>query len=232
MRDRINHWLDSDLVGIPATIYTFGVLAVSLAVFRFGGPMAGIIVAVALWIPMVVFAIHGVGRERAPLDIEVADEDGSHRVLVVANQGLDDPALCAEVCRRADHAATEAMILAPVFTPAKLNALADDVDEDDVRPAERRVDETIRALEGHGVKAVGHVTVTEPLQATIDGLREFPANEVVLLPGGETGWEDTDALVGRIRAEVGLPVTVVDADRPQPLPTPDQAPVSAPRSLG
>jgi hypothetical protein len=220
MKDRINHWLESDLVGIPATIYTFGVLAVSLAAFRFGGPIAGIIVAVALWIPMVVFAIHGVGRERAPLDIEVADENGSHRVLVVANHGLDDPALCAEVCRRTDHVRTEAMVLAPVFTGSRFGAFADDVGEEDLRPAERRVGATIRALEGHGVKAAGHVSVTEPLQATIDGLREFPANEVVLLPGGETGWEDADALVGRIRAEVGLPVTVVDARHRQPVAGP------------
>lgn len=211
-RDRINRWLDSDLVGIPATLYTFGVLAVSLAVFRFGGPIAGIIVAVALWIPMVVFAIRGAGRGPAPLDIQVADEHGGHRVLVVANHGLEDPALCAEVCRRTDHASTEAMVLAPVFTRSRFAAVADDVSEDDLRPAERRVAATIRALETHGIKAAGHVSVTEPLQATVDGLREFPANEVVLLPGGETGWEDAEALVGRIRTEVGLPVTVVDAD--------------------
>lgn len=212
MRDRVNHWLDSDLVGIPATLYTFGVLAVSLAVFRFGGPIAGIIVAVALWIPMVVFAIRGAGRAPAPLDIQVADGHGRHRMLVVANQGLDDPALCAEVGRRTDHATTEALVLAPVFTPSRFGAIADDVDEEDLRPAERRVAATIRALEGHGVKAVGHVSVTEPLQATIDGLREFPANEVVLLPDDEAGWEDAGALAGRIRTEVGLPVTVIDAD--------------------
>lgn len=215
-RDRINHWLDSDLVGIPATLYTFGVLAVSLAVFRFGGPIAGIVVAVALWIPMVVFAIRGVGRAPAHLDIEVADEHGRHRVLVVANQGLDDPALYAEVCRRADHAATEAMVLAPVFTHSRFGTLADDVDEEDLRTAERRVATTIRALEGHGVDATGHVSVSEPLQAAIDGLREFPANELVLIPGRETGWEDAEALVGRIRSEVGLPVTLVDADHRQP----------------
>jgi hypothetical protein len=138
-KNRMNRWLDSDLVGIPATLYTFGVLAVSLAVFRFGGPIAGIIVAVALWIPMVVFAIRGAGRAPAPLDIQVADEPGRHRVLVVANQGLDDPALCAEVCRRTDHATTEALVLAPVFTRSRFGAIADDVDEEDLRPAERRV---------------------------------------------------------------------------------------------
>jgi hypothetical protein len=230
VRDRINRWLDSDLVGIPATLYTFGVLAVSLAVFRFGGPIAGIIVAVALWIPMVVFAIHGVGRARSPFDIEVADEHGKHRVLVVANRGLDDPALCVEVCRRADHAATEAMILAPVFSHSKFNALADDIDEGDLHRAEGRVAVAIRALKGHGVEASGHVSVTEPLQAAIDGLREFPANELILLPGSEAGWEDAEDLVGRIRAEIGLPVTVVDADRRQPVARPRQQSGNAVRS--
>lgn len=44
MRDRIDAWLDSDLVGIPATAYTFFVLAVSLLVFRFAGGVAGMIV--------------------------------------------------------------------------------------------------------------------------------------------------------------------------------------------
>ena len=42
---RVNRWLDSDLVGIPATLYTFAVLAISLAVFRFGGPLAGIVLS-------------------------------------------------------------------------------------------------------------------------------------------------------------------------------------------
>lgn len=222
MRDRINHWLDSDLVGIPATLYTFGVLAVSLAVFRFGGPIAGVIVAVALWIPMVVFAIRGAGRAPAPLDIKVADEPGRHRVLVVANQGLEDPALCAEVCRRTDHASTEAMVLAPVFTGSRFGAIADDIGEEDLRLAERRVAATIQGLERLGVRAAGHVSVTEPLQATIDGLREFPANEVVLFPDDEPGWEDAGALVGRIRTEVGLPVTVVDADHRQQVAAPDR----------
>lgn len=217
VRERIDRWLDSDLVGIPATLYTFGVLAVSLAVFRFGGPIAGIVVAIALWIPMVVFAIRGAGRPPAPLDIRKADGRGRHQVLVVANQGLDDPALCAEICRRSDRADTEAMILVPVHARPGLVTGTDDVDEDDLRPAAARLAATLQNLEGQGVKASGHVSVTEPLQATIDGLREFPANEVVLLPGRETGWNGADALVERIRAEVGLPVTLVGSGDRQPV---------------
>ncbi len=216
VKERIDRWLDSDLVGIPATLYTFGVLAASLAVFRLGGPIAGIIVAIALWIPMIVFAIRGAGRPRPPLDVEKADGRGRHRVLVVANEGLDDPALCVEICRRSKRADTEAMILVPVHARPGLVTGTDDVDQDDLGPAATRLAATLRILEGQGVKASGHVSVTEPLQATIDGLREFPANEVVLLPGRETGWNGVDALVERIRAEVGLPVTLVGSRDPQP----------------
>ena len=95
----------SDLVGIPATLYTFAVLAVSLAVFRFGGPVAGIVVAVALWIPMVLFAIREVGQPTASLEFTDQNEGPRHRVLVVANQGLEDPALCREICRREERIA-------------------------------------------------------------------------------------------------------------------------------
>jgi hypothetical protein len=47
----------------------------------------------------------------------------------------------------------------------------------------------------------------DPMQALLDGLREFPANEVVMIPGAESGWPEAEALGERIRREVGLPVT-------------------------
>jgi hypothetical protein len=104
-------WLESDLVGIAATLYTFAVLAVSLAVFRFAGPLAGLGVAVAVWIPMFVFAIRERGKPPARLDVAVPSQGPRHRVLVVANRGLEDPALCREVCRREERTATEVMML-------------------------------------------------------------------------------------------------------------------------
>jgi hypothetical protein len=45
------------------------------------------------------------------------------------------------------------------------------------------------------------------MQALLDGLREFPANEVVLIPGAEVGWHEAELLGERIRREVGVPVT-------------------------
>jgi hypothetical protein len=207
-RQRVDRWLDSDLVGIPATLYTFGVLAVSLAVFRFGGPIAGIVVAVALWVPMVLFAIRGLGRQPGPLGVAAGPAGPRHRVLVIANQGLEDPSLCGEVCRRAGRAETEAMVLAPVVAGSRLGELADDVDRE-LERATGRVEEAVRALREEGIEAHGRANVAGPMDSLLDGLREFPANEIVMLPGRETGWEQAGDLAERVRAEAGLPVTTV-----------------------
>jgi|GEM_PF-1145521 len=209
---RVDRWLNSDLVGIPATLYTFAVLAISLAVFRVGGPVAGIVVAVALWIPMVLFAIQGRGRSSAPLALGTGREGPGHRVLVVANEGLEDPALCDEVCRRAGRTATEAMIVAPVVASSSLRELADDVDRE-LAQAGGRVEDAVRKLEAGGVPARGRADIADPLESLLDGLREFPPNEVVLLPGGEAGWDGASDLAARVRAETGLPVTAVESSR-------------------
>jgi hypothetical protein len=205
---RLDRWLESDLVGIPATLYTFAVLAVSLAVFRFGGPIAGLVVAALLWIPMVLFAIQGRGKPPVPLDVSAAAEGPLHRVLVIANEGLEDPALCQEVCRRSDRTATEAMILAPVVASSRLGGLADDVDAE-LQTATRRVHAAVAALQGEGVQASGRTDIADPMESLSDGLREFPPNEIVMLPGREAKWGAASDLAERVRSETGLPVTAV-----------------------
>ncbi len=207
-RRRVNRWLESDLIGIAATAYTFAVLAISLAVFRFAGPLAGLGVAVAVWIPMVVFAIRERGKPPAPLDVGGRGEGPRHRVLVVANQGLEDPALSREVCRRGEHATTEVLIVAPVVASSRLGALSDDVDRA-LREARARVQTAVAILGAAGVRASGRADIAEPMGSLLDGLREFPPNEVVILPGRETGWESAGALAERVREEIGLPVTEV-----------------------
>jgi hypothetical protein len=208
LKARLDRWLDSDLVGIPATLYTFAVLAISLAVFRFGGPIAGLVVAALLWIPMVLFAIQGRGKPPIPIDVTAVAEGPLHRVLVIANEGLEDPALCREVCRRSDRTATEAMILAPVVASSRLGELADDVDAE-LSTASSRVDAAVRALQGEGVRASGRTNIASPMESLSDGLREFPPNEIVMLPGREADWDAAGDLAERVRAETGLPVTAV-----------------------
>lgn len=208
LKARLDRWLDSDLVGIPATLYTFAVLAISLAVFRFGGPIAGLVVAVLLWIPMVLFAIQGRGKPPVPIDVTALPEGPLHRVLVIANEGLEDPALCREVCRRSGRTATEAMILAPVVASSRLGELADDVDAE-LSTASSRVDAAVRALRGEGVSASGRTDIASPMESLSDGLREFPPNEIVMLPGREADWDAAGDLAERVRADTGLPVTAV-----------------------
>lgn len=208
MRAREKRWIDSDLVGIPATFYTFGVLVVSLALFRYASPVAGIVVAVGLWIPMLVFAIRERGYPPASLDIASRADGPRHRVLVVANQRLEDPALCEEVCRRNGRDGTEAMIFAPVVASSRLRDLANDVDRE-LELAGRRLDAAMEVLHEAGVRARGRTDIAAPVESLLDGLREFPANEVVMLPGREGDWEAACALAERVRSEAGLPVTEV-----------------------
>ncbi len=208
LRGRVDHWLNSDLVGIPATLYTFGVLVISFLVFRYAAPIAGVIVAVGLWVPMVVFAIRGRGYPPIALDIARPTGGARHRVLVIGNQGLEDPALSAAVCRRRGRAETEAMIFAPVVASSRLRDLSNDMDRE-FALAESRVNAALQALIAAGVPAEGRPDIAEPMESLLDGLREFPPNEVLMLPGREAGWDAAEELAERVRTETGLPVTEV-----------------------
>lgn len=205
---RADRWLNSDLVGIPATLYTFGVLVISFLVFRYAAPIAGVIVAVGLWVPMVIFAIRGRGYPPIPLDVASRAAGPRHRVLVIANQSLEDPALLNEVYRRAGRTDTEAMIFAPVVASSRLRDLSNDMDRE-LALAERRVDTALEALVKGGISATGRADIAEPMESLLDGLREFPPNEVLMLPGREAGWDAAEALAERVRAEAGVPVTEV-----------------------
>ena len=123
-------------------------------------------------------------------------------MLVVANQGLEDPALCREVCRREERTATEVMIVAPVVASSRLRALSDDVDRE-LELARQRVDAALQTLSAAGVQASGRADIAEPMDSLLDGLREFPPNEVVMLSGGEARWESaarSPSACGRGRA--------------------------------
>ena len=112
-------------------------------------------------------------------------------MLVIANLGLEEPALCSEVCARGDRAGTEAMIIAPV-TSSRLQTLTDD-NGAQMRVAQGRVAIALETLKREGISVGGHAAAGEPMGSLLDGLRQFDANEVVMLSGGETGWEADQA---------------------------------------
>ena len=52
--------------------------------------------------------------------------------------------------------------------------------------------------------------IGQPMTCLIDGLREFPATEVLMLRDGEAGWDDAEQFAEHVRAEIGVPVTELE----------------------
>ena len=78
-------------------------------------------------------------------------------------------------------------------------------DEEPYADAQNHLDATVRALADLGLNARGHVGSHDPLQATDEGLREFPADEIVFVLHGGNGseWLELGVVdVGRRRYSV------------------------------
>ena len=201
----MDKWLRSDLIGIPATLLVLGVFLLAVVAFIVAGSVAGIVIAVALG-GLLFYLISKTDPDDLAGVHRDLDED-RHRVLVVANEGLDHVDLGAELGARGEAAATEVLVIAPVVATLASHAVSDDVDRERER-AQRRVDRTLRRLKKAGLPARGHVDDEgDPMQALLDGMREFPPNEVVLIPGHDADWEGAESLADRVRSEVGAPVT-------------------------
>lgn len=200
-------------MGIPFTVALVGIIVISFGLFLVLGNVGGLIVGklafiVALGTLIGVIILRASRRDESTAAIADAPDDGSRRVLVIANEGLDDPALCDEVCRSGSEQPTEVMIVAPVAATSPMHALADDVDHE-LHSAQRRLDTALQTLTAAGIHAISRADVRAPMTCLLDGLREFRATEVVMLEGGERGWEDAEAFAERVRTEVGLRVTEV-----------------------
>ena len=215
LRRWVHGWLHSDLVGIPVTLAAFGIIAASAAPYLVIGRWAGLFVGKLLFILALgglfalILLLEG-RRGESTEAVQPAPPGGPRRVLVVANAGLQQAALCAEVCRPATRGqAHEAMIVAPVVASSRLRAIADDIDTE-LQTAHERIGAALATLRRAGVRAAGRADLGPPMRALIDGLREFPATDVVILRAGEKGWNDADTLAQRIKTQLGLHVTQVD----------------------
>lgn len=198
--------MGGDLIGVAVTMALIAVLAVTFALFWVGGAIAGLFVGL-LVIALGVYLLARRGGS-APDTAGVGPPlvESAQRVLVVANQGLEDPALRTELEQRATRGPLDVRLLAPVVASSRARALADEIDAEAGR-ARQRLDAAVGSLSS-GIAARGHVDAeAPPLTALLDGLREFPADEVILLPGHETDWEDAEGMAERIRAESGVLVT-------------------------
>jgi hypothetical protein len=146
----------------------------------------------------------------APAALPPPGSDGVAHVLVIAEGVCTAEALRAAIVEPADGRPIEAFVVAPTLGSA-LDRLTGDQQGYD--QATQHLDETVRALQGLGAQARGKISSRAPLQAVEDGMREFPANRVVLAvrPAGDRGRAEEDA-VDVARKRHGVPITVIVLD--------------------
>jgi hypothetical protein len=133
---------------------------------------------------------------------------GPTRVLIVAHQTADSPALVEAVARRADAGSCSFTLL----VPASSRGLHRVVDPEDhgMAQAECRLEAAIPLLtEAAGSEVVGMVGAHEPFAAVQDALNVFGFDEVMvsMLPMRLSRWLRLD-LPRKVRA-LGVPVTEV-----------------------
>jgi GABA permease len=151
---------------------------------------------------------------RPKAELRPRQEDGSHRILVVANETLSGRALRSEISGRSHGARTELRVVCPALN-TKLRHWTNEEDQARADAAER-LQGLLARLRGEGFEAEGDIGDDDPVQAMEDALRRFPAHEVIISthPAGRSNWLEHD-VVDRARDRFDLPVTHVVVDLEQ-----------------
>jgi hypothetical protein len=132
----------------------------------------------------------------------------SKRVLVVTTAEVDTTKVDAVVRAHAGGDA-EIHVVAPASKVSRLDFLTNA--EDDARAdAANRAEATAESLSNGDAHA--HVGDVDPVQAIADALREFPADEVILLtaPDEDATWLESD-LGARAKERFAVPLTHLTA---------------------
>jgi hypothetical protein len=137
-------------------------------------------------------------------------EDGTFRVLVVADGNCSPGDLRAEIVGRSAGRATRALVIAPALS-SRLDRLTGD--EAAYQAAQTHLTQTLDLLDRLGVEAEGRVGPHDPIQAADDGLREFPA-DLILFAANPAGRENRleEDLAEVAAARYGVPVAQIPTD--------------------
>ncbi len=185
-------------------------LAVALAGV-FGGATVALAVFLALALGVAVgLHLRGEPKEREPAVWE-RRADGSHRVLVIANETVAGRALRDEVVHRVRGRKAEVLVVAPALNSRLRHWTSD---EDRARAeARERLDASVAALAAEGIAVRGQVGDDDPLQAMDDVLRTFGADEIIVSthPPGRSNWLER-GLVAHARERYACPITHVVVD--------------------
>lgn len=133
-------------------------------------------------------------------------------VLVVANDTHGGRSLIEAIKARAAKGDASFVVIAPQNKPQSGMVIYDEAVRDAAR---HRVETTLSALRDLGIEARGDVMDPDPFNATLDAVREYGIDEIIVSTHPETrsGWLRRD-LIERVQDATGLPVqhVVVDLD--------------------
>ena len=201
-----------EFMAIPIVAVIFGV-GVVLAAASEAGAWAWLLVG-AVGIVLAVLIVAGYARRHphrsteTPAPVVVAPPDGPYRVLVIADESCVDATLPAHLAENAGGRSVEALVVAPAIG-SRLSRWTGD--ESQFADARKHLDETVALLQAAGIEATGETGAEDPLQAADDGLREFPAHELVFVTrsGTNTDWVE-QGVVESARERYRIPVTHLD----------------------
>jgi hypothetical protein len=203
-----------EFAAIPITIVGIGLLFVILFAFH-AGLAAWIVLGVILLVAILAFALYAMRRPRGLLPAQgegVFEEaapsvrDGVHRVLMIVDDVADARRLGAFI--DGQGGGSSVLVVAPAVSSRVARWTGD---EHAYRSAEEHLQATVEALGRLGYDADGRVGAHDPLQATGEALREFPADEIVfvLQRGRTTNWLE-DGIVDLAYKRFGVPVREID----------------------
>jgi hypothetical protein len=204
---------EADAFRLVVVIGVAAALVVALTLIT--RPVWGVLLT-AILIGVGIGLVWRVTRGSEPRSVEAPEggDDGTRRILVVANQTAAGRELLEEIANRCRGQACEVMLVSPALVGSRADRWASDIDEG-LDLARERMARSVTALRGVGVEVRAEVGDPDPNMAIEDALRVFPADEIVIstLPPEQSRWLEHE-VVERTRREVELPMThvIVDLD--------------------
>jgi hypothetical protein len=133
----------------------------------------------------------------------------SRTILVVANETLGGRELLDAVRERAGDDVRFVLVV-PLNRPRAGLVIYDDAVHD---AAQVRIDLALEVIRDMGIRAIGEVGDPDPYTATIDAVREYRPEEIIIstYPETRSGWLRRD-LIDRVGDATGLPVTHIVND--------------------
>ena len=193
------------VVALLAPVVIVALFSTTAALALAGGILAGLLVG--------LFVLKR--KEPQPkAELRPRADDGTHRILVVANETLSGRALRAEISGHSRRGRTDLRVVCPALN-SKIKHWTNE--EDQARAnAQQRLERLLDGLRSEGIEVQGDIGDDDPVQAMEDALRRYPADEVIISthPPGRSNWLEHD-VVHRAQERFDLPVThvVVDLER-------------------